>query len=58
MFMFGSAHYDSADAAVDMHLGLPYQTLSKIGCQSLDEDFTYLISVKGTAQSPEIDWLK
>ena len=58
MFTWGCAEYGAKDTVVDMHLGLPCRTLTRLGCKDLDEDVNYFIAVKGSALNPEVDWLR
>ena len=44
--------------AIDMVLGLPARTLQSLGANDLDESFVYQIAVGGTAQAPDIDWIR
>lgn len=57
MMMWGKVDYAN-ETAIDMQLGLPCQTLTRLGCRDLDSDLIYFLSVKGTATSPAIDWLR
>ena len=49
---------DAFSNAADMVLGIPAHTLRRFGARTIQEDFVYQIKVGGTAQSPEIDWLR
>lgn len=44
--------------AVDMKMGLPASTLRRLGAKEIEDDFTYQIEVGGTAQAPEVNFLR
>ena len=48
----------SKDNKVDMKMGLPASTLRRLGAKEVEDDFVYQMDVGGTAQAPEVNFLK
>lgn len=55
--MWGSVD-TGRDNAVDMHMGLPASTLRRLGAKEVEDDFVYQMKVGGTAQAPEVNFLR
>lgn len=48
----------SKNNKVDMKMGLPASTLRRMGAKEIEDDFVYQMDVGGTAQAPEVNFLR
>ena len=49
---------DTASNVMDMTLGIPADSLAATGIKSLPSDYVLPVPVKGTPQSPVVNWGK
>ena len=49
---------DTANNVMDMTLGIPADSLAATGIKSLPSDYVLPVPVKGTPQSPIVNWGK
>ena len=49
---------DTANNVMDMTLGIPADTLAATGIKTLPNDYVLPVPVKGTPQSPIVNWAK